>query len=115
MSTITRKWQRPLTKAELDGLLTAINDAPTPLDALSAGLLGFFRLALPEATGQTWDEFMADETATLTPWHYAIPEDQWGALATAISDRSRAVDPLYAANAMMDWMNKGPSGYARPS
>lgn len=112
-ATTTKKWQRPLTRKELDALHEAIDAATTPSDALVAGLLGFFRLALPEATNQTWDEFTADPAAKLVPWDYAIPESQWGEIATWIADRGRVIDPIHAANHLLDWMNKGPSSYAR--
>lgn len=109
-----KKWQRPLTKAEMAGLLDGIAAAATPIDALIAGLVGFYTIAVPEATDTTF----ADATS-VTPWDYAIPEDQWGAIAEAIMERAKAIDSTHGdgisrANHMLDWMNKGPSGYTRP-
>jgi hypothetical protein len=106
--TTTTKWQRPLSDTELSGLIESINGAATPVDALIAAIGGFYTIAVPEATGR---QFMEMGHGELRPQDFAIPEGQWCAIGEAIVARSKAVDPLRAANHLFDWMNKGPSSY----
>lgn len=104
MSTETRKWQRPLTERELAGIVTAIEQADTPIAALCAAVIGVFEIGLGDS-GSSWAE--VDQ---VKPWDYAIPEHQWHLIGEALLKRQDRGD-LGRVNLLLDWMNKGPSAY----
>jgi hypothetical protein len=106
-----RKWKRPLTNDEMCGVLDGIAAADTPMEGLVTAMVGVYSVAIKELLGISWQEFMADDSLKLVPWEYAIPQAQWGEIATAITNRQKQVDPLSATNLLLDWMNKGPGAY----
>lgn len=77
--------------------------------------------ASPDATAQEKFEaavlithgyglFTANE-GSIDPRAYAIPEEQWTAIAGMLREASRTDDPISQVNWALDWMNIGPSGY----
>lgn len=54
---------------------------------------------------------MTDQAGpSISPSDYAIPEDQWGIIATACGVGHG--NEIGRVNHMLDWMNYAPSGYA---
>ncbi len=95
------KIQHKLTDPEMAHILNAISEAEE-LPQVDA-IVETFKILMGE---DAWDN-----ATSVDPADYAIPEDQWGEIAEAVGEAEKRLGPITQVNAMLDWMNKGPSGY----
>lgn len=104
------QWRRPLTDDEMEMVLAVAAEAgDDAAEAFAHTAVAVFSIAMPERDGRTWVEFVASDDV-LHPWDYAIPTDQWQRIGLALVERETR-GPVPGVNALLDWMNKGPSAY----
>lgn len=82
MEKVEMRFSRALTAPELEKVL-ACKDGESALTT-------FYNIALGDEGSSL------DQEESITPWHFAIPEDQWLAIAGTV-------------NQPFMWMNKGPT------
>lgn len=103
------RWARPLTEGEMAAIKRKINEAASYRDSWVDAIVAVFDIALHDQ-GSSWEDGGRD----VRPMDYAIPEDQWQAIAQLLLTRQDADQPLTdigRVNILLDWMNKGPSSY----
>lgn len=97
---------RPLTDAEMQRIVTAIDEAATPIDSLIAAAFGTFNALLADAS-LTIDHYSRE--APLDGRNLKIPKEQWVQIGEAL--KAKEDTSLGGTNMLLDWMNLGPSSY----
>lgn len=102
---MTRLVERALTDVEYGVIVTAIDSAPTMMEAIVVAVKATMN-ALMSDVGKTWDT-----EQEIDPTQYAVPEDQWLSLLSAMQDRAERegmnADTLVSIG--LQWVNYGPS------
>ncbi len=96
-------FKRRLTDNEMTGIEAAIGIADSAAAALEAALIEFYDVAVRATHARHYSEVGA-----INPRDFAIPEDQWTAIAALLISSG---DGLIGAWAGMEWMTYGPSIY----
>lgn len=91
------KVKAPLPESLMKAIKATVESDATPHEKLEAVVL--------IATGYG----LFSQAETVDPTAYAIPAQQWASISQMLMDL--ADDPIDRANAALDWMNYGPSGY----
>ena len=102
--------RRPLTAAELDFLRWRIDGSDNGRTLLQSVVVAVFD-ALLSGLGETYSDYGPDRR--LDPRQFAIPQSQWTAIATAVTERARAWG--CAIEVGMELVNTMPSAYDDPS
>ena len=90
------QFDRKLTTDELESIIELAKENT------SAGIVKFYDIALGD------QELTYGSVESIKPTEFAIPKDQWGEIAQAFG--SQPTNGINGANAMLTWMNVGPSG-----
>ncbi len=101
--------RRPLTAAELDFLRWRIDGSEDSRALLQSVVVAVFD-ALLSGLGEAYSDYGSERR--LDPRQYALPQTQWTAIATAVTERARAWG--HAIEVGMELVSVMPSAYEDP-